>query len=155
MPARAFAVLHEVVEQATGKFLIFAPLTSVVNLLAKELKKYDVAVVNGDVSQKERTPKYSLHSRRRAGCVGSSLTPAQWRMGLDLWMARTVIWFAPTDKAELYDQANHRAMRPGQKFPVNVVQIVSNPLDREIFRRLENNLSLQGTLLDMIKNGTI
>jgi SNF2 family DNA or RNA helicase len=149
-----FAVLHEVVEQATGKFLIFAPLTSVVNLLAKELKKYDVAVVNGDVSQKERTKIFAVF-QKEGGLRGIIADPGTMAHGLDLWMARTVIWFAPTDKAELYDQANHRAMRPGQKFPVNVVQIVSNPLDREIFRRLENNLSLQGTLLDMIKNGSI
>jgi len=66
-------------------------------------------------------------------------------------MARTVIWYGTTDKAELYAQANRRAHRPGQKYPVNVVQLVSNPLEIEIFRRLENNLSLQGSLLTMIK----
>lgn len=148
------AVLHEVVEQAVGKFLIFAPLTSVVNLLARELKKYDVAVVNGDVSQKERSKIFG-EFQQEGGLRGIVADPGTMAHGLDLWMARTVIWYAPTDKAELYDQANHRAMRPGQKFPVNVVQIVSNPLDREIFRRLENNLSLQGTLLTMIKNGAL
>lgn len=148
------AVLNEVVEQATGKFLVFAPLTSVVNLLAKELKSYNVAVVNGDVSQNERTKIFSAF-QREGGLRGIVADPGTMAHGLDLWMARTVIWYSPTDKAELYDQAIHRAVRPGQKFPVNVVQIVSNPLDREIFRRLENNLSLQGALLTMIKNGEI
>jgi SNF2 family DNA or RNA helicase len=70
-------------------------------------------------------------------------------------MAQTVVWLGPTDKAELYVQANKRAHRPGQKFPVVIVQIVATELEREIFRRLENNLSLQGALLDAIKRGEL
>lgn len=148
------SALHEVVEEASGKFLVFASLTSVVNMLADELKKHNIAVVNGDVSQKERT-KIFYAFQQEGGLRGIVADPGTMAHGLDLWMARTVIWYTPVDKAEIYDQAIHRALRPGQKFPVNVVQIVSNPLDREIFRRLENNLSLQGTLLTMIKEGTI
>jgi SNF2 family DNA or RNA helicase len=148
------SVLREVLEESSGKFLVFASLTSVVNMLAKELRKYNVAVVNGDVSQKDRT-KIFAEFQQEGGLRGIIADPGTMAHGLDLWMARTVIWYTPVDKAELYDQAIHRALRPGQKFPVNVVQIVSNPLDREIFRRLENNLSLQGTLLTMIKEGAI
>ena len=65
-------------------------------------------------------------------------------------VADTVIWAGPTEKTRLYIQGNARVHRPGQKYPVNVVQLVSNPLEIEIFRRLENNLSLQGSLLTII-----
>jgi SNF2 family DNA or RNA helicase len=75
--------------------------------------------------------------------------------GLDLYAAQTVVWFGPTDKAELYMQANKRAHRPGQKHPVTVVQIVATALEREIFRRLESNISLQGALLDTVRRGEL
>ena len=47
------------------------------------------------------------------------------------------------------------AHRPGQAFPVTVVQIVSNKLEREIYRRLESNESLQGVLLQAVREGAI
>jgi SNF2 family DNA or RNA helicase len=141
--------LNEILEEAPGKFLVFAPFTSVVNLLAKETKHRTVEVVNGDVSQKERSKIFAAF--QEGDLQGIVADPGTMAHGLDLWMARTVTWYGTTDKAELYAQANRRAHRPGQKFPVNVVQLVSNPLEIEIFRRLENNLSLQGSLLTMIK----
>ena len=142
-------LLNEVLDEAPGKFLVFAPLTSVVNLLAREMKSRKVEIVNGDVSQKERTKIFA--GFQEGDLQGIIADPGTMAHGLDLYMARTVIWYGTTDKAELYAQANRRAHRPGQKYPVNVVQIVSNPLEIEIFRRLENNLSLQGALLTMIK----
>ena len=144
------AALNEVLDEAPGKFLVFAPLTSVVNLLAKELKARGVEVVNGDVSQKDRTRIFGAF--QEGDLQGIVADPGTMAHGLDLWMARTVIWYGTTDKAELYAQANRRAHRPGQKYPVSVVQIVSNPLEIEIFRRLENNLSLQGSLLTIIQS---
>jgi len=146
------AALNEILDEAPGKFLVFAPLTAVVNLLKTELKKRNVEVVNGNVSQKERTKIFAAF--QEGDLRGIIADPGTMAHGLDLWMARTVVWYGTTDKAELYAQANRRAHRPGQKYPVNVVQLVSNPLEIEIFRRLENNLSLQGSLLTIIQEGS-
>jgi SNF2 family DNA or RNA helicase len=146
------AALNEILDEAPGKFLVFAPLTSVVNLLTRELKNRNVEVVNGDVSQKARTKIFS--NFQEGDLQGIVADPGTMAHGLDLWMARTVVWYGTSDKAELYAQANRRAHRPGQKYPVNVVQIVSNPLEIEIFKRLENNLSLQGSLLTIIQEGS-
>jgi hypothetical protein len=38
---------------------------------------------------------------------------------------------------------------------VTVVQIVATKMEQEIFRRLENNISLQGALLDAVTRGEI
>ncbi len=143
------AALNEILDEAPGKFLVFAPLTSVVNLLQREMKHRNVEIVNGNVSQKERTKIFAAF--QEGDLQGIVADPGTMAHGLDLWQARSVVWYGTTDKAELYAQANRRAHRPGQKYPVSVVQLVSNPLEIEIFRRLENNLSLQGSLLTMIK----
>lgn len=151
------AELRSVVEQAPGKMLIFAPLTSVVNLLHKELSKdYSCEIVNGETSSKKRNEIFSSFQETETSEPRIIIAdPGTMAHGLDLWQARTVAWFGPTDKTELYLQANKRAHRPGQKYPVTVVQIVSNKLEQEIFRRLETNTTLQGALLDMIRKGEL
>lgn len=146
--------LKAVIEEAPGKLLVFVPLTSVINLLYKELKDWTREIVNGEVSEKERSRIFSAFQSD----VEPRLLladPGTMAHGLDLWKAQTVVWFGPTDKTELYLQANKRAHRPGQAYPVTVVQLVSNKLEREIYRRLESNTTLQGLLLDMVQKGEL
>jgi SNF2 family DNA or RNA helicase len=153
--APRIAELKTVIDNAPGKILCFVPLTSVVNMLYKELKdKVSCAVVNGDTSQADRGRIFSdfQQSDNPRMLIADPGTMAH---GLDLYAAQTVVWFGPTDKTELYLQANKRAHRPGQSHPVTVVQIVSNKLEREIYRRLESNESLQGVLLQAIREGKI
>ena len=147
--------LKTVIDNAPGKVLCFVPLTSVVNLLYKELKdKVSCAVVNGDVSSTERSRIFSDFQQREDPRLLIA-DPGTMAHGIDLYAASTVVWFGPTDKTELYLQANKRAHRPGQLHPVTVVQIVSNKLEREIYRRLESNESLQGVLLQAVREGAI
>ncbi len=149
--------LKEVLEQAPGKCLLFVPLTSVVNLLYKELKGlYPCEVVNGAVSPKERNRIFEGFQRAEDSEPKVLIAdPGTMAHGLDLWQARTVIWFGTCESTEEYLQANRRAYRPGQRYPVTVVQIVSNKLEQEIYRRLETNTSLQGALLDAVRTNAL
>lgn len=143
--------LKAVIEQAPGKLLVFCSFTSVLTLLNKEIKKIATCeVINGDVGQKERSRIFSAFQDGPEPRILIA-DPGTMAHGLDLYAAQTSVWFGPTDKAELYMQANKRAHRPGQKFPVTVVQIVATKLEREIFHRLENNISLQGALLEAVR----
>lgn len=146
--------LKAVIREAPGKLLIFAGLTSVLNLLYRELTDWPREIVNGDVSEHARAAIFSAFQQ---GSEPQLLLadPGTMAHGLDLWMAQTVCWYGPTDKTELYLQANKRAHRPGQKYPVTVVQLVSNALEREIYRRLDTNTTLQGALLDIVKRGEL
>jgi SNF2 family DNA or RNA helicase len=147
--------LKAVIREAPGKILCFVGLTNVVNLVNRELRKdFSCEVVNGDVSQKERSRIFTDFQEAPDPRILIA-DPGTMAHGLNLWMAQTVVWFGPTDKAELYVQANKRAHRPGQKHPVTVVQIVATKLEQEIFRRLENNISLQGVLLDAVTRGEL
>lgn len=149
--------LKEILLQAPSKCLVFAPLTSVIRLLHKEIQKaWSCEIINGNVSSKARNKIFEGFQRSAESDPRIIIAdPQTMAHGLDLWQAQTVIWYGITDKPELYAQANRRAHRPGQKWPVTVVQIVSNKLEQEVFRRLENNLSLQGTLLDMVRTGQL
>lgn len=151
-----YSEAENVIEETTRKIVIFAGLTSVVELLYKRLqKRWECEIINGDVAQ-----------RKRARIIRSFAEPGGLRIvicdpqatahGINEFVtADTALWFGTTEKAELYDQGNKRIRRPGQKYPTRAVQIVSNSLEKEIFRRLENNLGLQGSLLSLIQGGQI
>lgn len=147
--------LRAVIEEAPGKLLVFTALTSIVHMISRELgNRWSWEVVNGEVGQKERARIFRSFQLEEVPRILIA-DPATMAHGLDLWQARTVVWFGPVDRTELYLQANKRAHRPGQRFPVTVVQLVSNPLEREIYRRLETNENLQGALLDLVRRNEL
>jgi SNF2 family DNA or RNA helicase len=148
------AVLKEVIEQSPRKILLLAPFTHVLTLLEKACSEYAYAVVNGATSQKDRTEIFRRFQDEDSPEIIIA-DPGVLAHGLNLQRGRTIIWYGSVDKAELWQQANKRCHRPGQKYPVSVVQIVSNALEKEIFRRLANNLSLQGAMLDLLGRGEL
>jgi SNF2 family DNA or RNA helicase len=72
---------------------------------------------------------------------------------LTLTAASTVIWYGTTDKTEIYLQANKRIDRPGQTKNTTIIQLASTDVEREIYRRLERNESLQGVILKLVRSG--
>lgn len=152
-----FREIEAVLEGTTRKVVIFCNLTSIINILYKRLsKRCKLVVLNGDVSPKDRSENI-----RRFECepdVKAVLAdPQTTAHGINEFalVADTVIWASPTDKNELYLQGNKRVNRPGQKYPMTIVQIVSSKLEQEIYKRLETQTSLQGVLLDLVRRGEL
>ena len=145
-------LLRDLLEEADSKILVFAPLTSVVNLLYREIRKagYSVEMITGEVSAKARAKVFREFESSEdphvivadPGCVAH---------GLDLTSAGTIIWFGPTDKLEIYQQANARIDGPNQKRKQVAIQIASTPVEREIYKRLDEKQSLQGLILKMVR----
>lgn len=144
-------VLHEVIEETTHKGIIFAPLTSVVRMLYGKLKGHrKIGMVYGDTPIKERDRIFAGFQDgddfdwivAHPGCMAH---------GLDLYAASTTAWFAPIDKTETYLQAIKRMDRPGQVNRMTNVQISATPIEREIYRRIENNETMQGLVMQLIR----
>ena len=143
--------LREIMEQCNEKIIVFAPFTSVVHMLHRELKKdYSVEVINGEVPAKVRNSIFSafMDSDNPRVLVAD---PGTMSHGLTLTAASTIIWYAPTDRTETYLQANKRIDRPGQTKATTIVQLAATPVEREVYRRLEANESLQGLVLALAK----
>ena len=143
-----------IIEQTTRKVVVFVGITSIVELLHKHLSKHwTTEIINGDVSRSERSRIIRAFENDDNDLRIVVCDPQATAHGINEFVAAdTALWFGTTEKAELYDQGNKRIRRPGQKYPTRAVQLVSNPLEKEIFRRLENNLTLQGALLTLIQN---
>jgi SNF2 family DNA or RNA helicase len=152
--APRIAELISILDQSNAKVIVLCPFTSVCELVYRALEKWDRALVTGATSSKDRTDIFNAFQTTDKPQVIIA-DPGCLAHGIDLFAATTTVWYGPTDKAELYEQANKRAHRPGQKYPVTVVQLVSTALEREIFNRLRSSQQLQGVLLSMIKEGRI
>lgn len=140
------AVLKECVEEAPRKVIIFAPLTSVLHMLHKHFPKS--AVLNGETSSRESDE--ILRRFQTTDEINPLIAhPGPIARGLDLTAAATIIWYAPTDKTEDYIQANERINGPAQKFKRTIVQIAATAIEREIYKRLEANETMQGVVLKL------
>jgi SNF2 family DNA or RNA helicase len=143
--------LREIMEQCSEKIIIFGSFTSVVHMLHRELKKdYSVEIINGEVPAKQRNEIFSkfMDTSHPRVLVAD---PGTMSHGLTLTAASTIIWYNPTDRTEIYLQANKRIDRPGQTKATTIVQLAATTLEREIYKRLENNESLQGLVLALAK----
>lgn len=144
----------EIIEQSYAKVIVFAPFRSVVEFLAAELSKdFPTEFVHGGTSVTARNRIFSRfqHEKDLKVIVAH---PGAMAHGLTLTEANTIVWYCPIYSNEIYEQANGRINRPGQKNNMLVVHIEGTELERRIYKRLSSRQHLQGLLLDMVKQET-
>lgn len=145
-------LLKEVIEESEGKVLVFIPLTAALLRVAEELRRYwDVAVVHGATPRAERDEIFKQFQRPGFGPQIIVANPGTLSHGLTLTEASTVVWYAPIHSNETYQQANARITRPGQRRNTLIVQLEGTPLEQKVHARLAGRQSMQGILLDMLK----
>jgi SNF2 family DNA or RNA helicase len=144
--------LKEVLDEAGGKILVFLPLTGITRLLYSDLKEEfgadAVEMVYGDVSPKARTEIF----RRFDEDPNLKIIvahPGVMSHGLDLSVADTIVWWAPIDDLEIFEQANARIDGPRQKKSMLVIRMAGSNVEREIYRRLEEKTAMQGAILKL------
>lgn len=144
--------LHEILEGSAHKIIIFAPLTSVVNMLYSELRKqYTVEKITGQVNAKTARPKIFKAFQESADPRIIVADPGCMSHGLDLSAADTIVWFGPTDKPETFQQANARIEGPNQKNGMLILRLCASPIEKEIYKRLDGREKMQGLILSMVK----
>jgi SNF2 family DNA or RNA helicase len=144
-------VLKEVIEQSEGKVIVFVPLTAALESVAAELSKdWTVEVVHGQTSKSERDRIFGEFQRTPDPRVLVA-NAAAMSHGLTLTEATTIVWYAPVHSNETYEQACARVRRPGQTRTTVIVHICGSDVERRVYKRLQDKQSMQGLLLDMMK----
>jgi SNF2 family DNA or RNA helicase len=144
------AVVREAIEEAGTKTIVFVPFKGVLRHVADQLSKdFTVAMISGDTSKAARD---DIFHRFQQGKELQVLVaqPAAMSHGLTLTAASTVVWYAPVTSNEVYQQANARITRPGQKHTQLIVNVEASDVERRIYTRLKLKQSLQGLLLDSV-----
>lgn len=144
-------LVKEIIEEAGAKVIVFVPLTGALEHIAEELgKEYSVAVINGQVPKGQRDQIFHDFQASKDPRVLVA-QPAAMSHGLTLTAANTIVWYAPITSNEVYEQANARIVRPGQKLNTLIVHIEGSALERKMYDRLQKKGNAQGALLDMFE----
>lgn len=150
-------VVEEIIEESEGKVIVFVPFTIALERLAADICKdmFDgdedaVAIVHGETKKTDRDRIFGeFQNGGRLRVIVAN--PGTMSHGLTLTAATTIVWYAPVHSNDTYLQACARVRRPGQSKTTVIVHIAGTDIERRIYERLKNKQTLQGTLLDMIK----
>lgn len=137
------------IQESDGKAIVFVPFVSSVEHVADYVRKagYKVGVIHGQVSKANRDKVFQgfQHGNYPDVIVAQ---PAAMSHGLTLTAASSIIWYAPVTSAEVYEQANGRITRPGQKYTTCIIHIEGTSVERLIYHRLKNKQAMQNILLE-------
>ena len=147
--------LKDVIDQSGRKCIVFVPFKHILEYLVKDLSKtLSVREISGDVSAGKRT---EIFDQFQNGDIEVILAhPKCMAHGINLTSGHTIVWWAPVNDFEIYDQANARIRRPGQKNHQVIIHLAGEikgkpTIESKIYKRLKNKEKVQGTLLELLK----
>ena len=142
-------VVLEALSESDSKSIVFVPYVSAVNMVARQLRDagYVVAVIYGAVKKADRDVIFQKFQNDTTPQVIVA-QPAAMSHGLTLTAASTIVWYAPPNSAETYEQANGRIVRPSQKFTTVIVNVEGTAVERRMYSRLKNKQAMQDLLLE-------
>ena len=136
--------LREIVEAAQSPVLVFYQFIADIPRITKALKGFTVRKYESD---KDLTAW-------NAGEIDVLLAhPASTAYGLNMQDGgHYIVWYGLTWNLELYQQANARLHRQGQKCPVQVYRLLaSDTVDYKVKTALQSKKGVQQSLLDALK----
>jgi SNF2 family DNA or RNA helicase len=145
--------LLDVLRAARNKVLVFVPFKHALRGIKKLLDKEGITneMVSGDTPPSERDRIF--HSFQNSSdpqvieahpeCLAHSIT---------LTRADTVIWYGPITSAEIYDQANARIRRVGQKHKQLFLHMQATSAERHIYNLLTRKVAVQDMLLKLLED---
>lgn len=147
--------LIEDLDAVENKAIVFVPylhaLAGVADRLA--LEKIDHAVISGNTPPGERSRIFATFQNTEKIRVLVA-HPKVMSHGLTLTAADTIIWFSPMPDLEIFEQANARIRRIGQKHKQLVLMYQATDAERRMYAKLRNKQRVQTMLLDMFKEET-
>ena len=144
-------LVEEICEEAANKIIIFVPFTAALEQVAAHLKqRWTVEVVHGATSPTERKRIFDAFQQSPDPRILVA-HPKTTAHGLTLTEADTTIWYAPIFSLEIFEQANNRMNRPGQRNPMTVVMLESTGMESAIYAALRGKGRMQDSVLDLYK----
>lgn len=145
--------LLDIIDASEGKLLVFSAFKHSLAGITEAITHagWDVAQVSGDTAAGERnkifhafqnTPQYKVLNAH----------PQCLAHGLTLTAADTIVWFGPITSLEIYDQANARIRRVGQKKKQQFLHLEATPTEKKLYTALINKQNVQNQLLDMFRD---
>lgn len=150
--AARLTALDETVAETDRKVIVFVPFVHALEGVVTHLRGqgHDVEAVHGAVSRGKRDAIFRgfQHGTSPRIIVAH---PQCMAHGLTLTAANVIVWYAPTQSLEIYEQANARIVRPGQTAKTLIAHLYGTPVERVTYARLRARGSMQGLLLALFR----
>jgi SNF2 family DNA or RNA helicase len=149
------AALLDAVESTDNKVIVFVPFIHALDGVADHLRKNDMPceIVSGQTPQSERNRIFGAFQNSSEPRVIVA-HPQCMAHGLTLTAADTIIWFGPFASLEVFEQANQRIRRVGQKHKQQILLFSGTRAESKLYDRLQQKKGVQDTLLDMFREDT-
>ena len=147
--------LVDAVNSTDRKVIVFVPFVHALDGVKAKLTSegYDVRAVSGATPRGDRDRIFNLFQNTDKVKVLVA-HPACMAHGLTLTAADTVIWFAPLANLELFEQANARIRRVGQKHKQQVLMFYATAAEKKMYAKLRAKQKVQNALLEMFEEAT-
>ena len=146
--------LLEAIQSASAKVLVIVPFKGIIQSLAKELEPhYSCAVINGDVSPRQRD-RIILDFKTQVDPHVLLCHPKVMAHGLNLTEADTLIFYAPIYSNDEYQQVIERFNRTGQTRKMTIVRLGGHAIEWEIYKMVDNKKLTQDNILNLYKSIT-
>lgn len=148
--------LVDAINSTDRKVIVFVPFVHALNAIKARLDKegYDTRQVSGATPKGQRDEIFRLFQMTDKVKVIVA-HPQCMSHGLTLTNADTIIWFAPMANLEIFEQANARIRRIGQKHRQQVIMLQSTAAERNVYTKLRGKQKVQNQLLDMFAEATL
>jgi SNF2 family DNA or RNA helicase len=148
-----YAVLKEVIDEASHKVLIFVPFKHAIEIIRDRLKADGITadVISGDVSAAKRTEIFD-HFQTKPDPRVLVIQPQAAAHGVTLTAADTIVWWGPTSSLETFAQANARVHRAGQRHPTTVVQLQGSNSEKHVYKLLNQKIDVHSKIVELYKD---
>jgi SNF2 family DNA or RNA helicase len=152
-PMPRHQTLIDLINENERKVIVYVPFRHAIEGLTPILDAAGIehAVVHGEVSGRSEIFNQFQHTDKYKTLLAH---PACVAHGLTLTAADTIIWYMPITSLEIYEQANARITRIGQKHKQKVLHLQSTPVERKIYSLLQRKQKVQDTLLELLADAT-
>jgi SNF2 family DNA or RNA helicase len=147
--------LIDLIESSAHKVIVMVPyrhaIEGISGIFDRLKVSFDWCMVHGDTKNRhelftlfQNTDKYHV-MLAHPECISHGLT---------LTAADTVIWTVPTTSYEVFEQANARIRRVGQRHKQQFLLLQATPVERHIYRMLERKELVQDKLLALFEEAS-
>jgi len=152
-PMPRHQVLVDLINENERKVIVYVPFRHTIEGLTKVLDDAGIehCVVHGDISGRGEIFNLFQHTDKYKVLLAHPQCVAH---GLTLTTADTIIWYLPTTSLEIYEQANARITRVGQRHKQKVLHLQSTSVERKIYSLLQRKQKVQDSLLDLLAEAT-
>ena len=149
------AQMLELIDGARGKAIVYVPFRAAVTRVARTIAAYGykTAEVAGPLGPKQMAQTFADFQREGSCSLDVIVAiPQKMSHGITATAASLTVWYTPIIRPEVYQQANNRMDRPGQKNAMLIARLAATDTERRLYKKLQEGALSQEALLDIYKS---